>query len=90
MNDMTPTTACETLLASTFFLLSRYSLERCADLAEAIAQHFELLQAHPEVQRSRALHSTCNALLLQWQRVARQVETPSTPTCRVTAPSSIH
>lgn len=78
----TSTPDLETLVAATFFLMSRYHLERRGDLAEAIAQHLGMLLEQPRVRDSRALSAACRALVVAWRELPEQAAASPTPAKR--------
>lgn len=56
------------LLASAFFLLSRYAMSQDARLGIAIVQHFKILKTHPECS-SNLLKKNLSAMQRRWEKL---------------------
>jgi len=57
----------EVIIASLFYLMSRYAHSPSKEVALAASGHFELLRIHPESDGSRILQDVGRRLMLQWR-----------------------
>ena len=57
----------EVIIASLFYLMSRYAQGPSKEVALAVAEHFELLHMHPDSHGSQVLQDVGRRLLLQWR-----------------------
>ncbi|MGK0461803.1 MAG: hypothetical protein ACJA0W_002661 [Candidatus Azotimanducaceae bacterium] len=57
----------EVIIASLFYLMSRYAHDPSKEVALAVAEHFELLRIHPEGDGSRTLQDVGRRLQLHWR-----------------------
>jgi hypothetical protein len=57
----------DVLLASTLYLMTRYYAHRCPCVANAVAQHLDLLSQQAEERCSALLRATCAQLELDWR-----------------------
>ena len=57
----------DVLLASTLYLMTRYHAHRCPCVANAVAQHLDLLSQQIEGRCSPVLRSACAQLELDWR-----------------------
>ena len=58
----------ELLLASAFFLMSRYAFSQDAQMGVAVAQHMHLLKKHPDC-KSELLSKNLARLQHYWERI---------------------
>ena len=57
----------DVLLASTLYLMTRYQAHRCPLLANAVAQHLDLLSRQTGRECSAMLRAACSQLELDWR-----------------------
>ena len=57
----------EVIIASLFYLMSRYAHRPSNEVALAVAEHFEILRIHPESDSSRTLQDVGKRLQLHWR-----------------------
>ncbi len=60
-----------TLIASTFYLMSRYAHSQDKQLILAIHKHLILLEQHPDTQ-SETIKTTCNRLRSYWLQLLKK------------------
>jgi hypothetical protein len=63
----TPLPHLDVLRASTLYLMTRYHAHRCPCVANAVAQHLDLLSRQAEDRCSAVLRSACSQLELDWR-----------------------
>ncbi len=63
----TPLPQLHVLLASTLYLMTRYHAHRCPCVANAVAQHLDLLSQLADGRGSAVLRSACAQLELDWR-----------------------
>jgi len=62
-----PLPRVDVLLASTLYLMTRYHAHRCPCLANAVAEHLDLLSRRTEGDCSAVLRSACAQLEIDWR-----------------------
>lgn len=62
----------EVIIASLFYLMSRYANGPSQAVAVAVSEHFELLRIHPESHDSRIFQDVGRRLLLQWRDLSHR------------------
>jgi hypothetical protein len=62
-----PPAQLDVLLASTLYLMTRYHAHRCPCVANAVAQHLDLLSRQAEARCSAVLRAACAQLELDWR-----------------------
>ncbi|MEM8845235.1 MAG: hypothetical protein AAGB35_09350 [Pseudomonadota bacterium] len=65
----TPNPELDTLIASLFYLMTRYAMNNDPQLIEAITKHLQMVQNHPDANSS-ILNKTCQRLEKSWGLVA--------------------
>jgi hypothetical protein len=60
----------EVIIASLFYLMSRYANCPSKEVAVAVSEHFEFLRIHPESHESRIFQDVGKRLLLQWRNLS--------------------
>ena len=63
----------ETLLASIFYLMSRYAETQDNEIADAIHMHLNLLETHPNLS-SPVLMKTCRRLKCHWVSLSEKIK----------------
>jgi hypothetical protein len=62
-----PPAHADVLLASTLYLMTRYQTHRCPCVANAVAQHLDLLSRQAEGPFPALLRAVCAQLELDWR-----------------------
>lgn len=62
----------ETLVAATFYMLTRCNKQRTSQMAQQIIDHLILLLEQPQVKSSTVLRSSISTLLTEWEEKARK------------------
>lgn len=62
----------ETLVAATFFLMTRHATIRCPLVGRVIARQLQLLAKHPSETLAPHLRAVCAKLSVQWAREAQR------------------
>jgi len=64
----------ETLVAATFFLMTKHAAVRCPLVGRIIAQQLQYLAEHPSDTLTPQLRDVCAKLSAQWTRDAADLE----------------
>jgi hypothetical protein len=64
----------ETLVAATFFLMTRHAAVRCPLVGRIIARQLQYLAEHPSETLTPQLRDVCAKLSAQWANDAEQLE----------------
>ena len=70
----------DVLLASTLYLMTRYHAHRCPCVANAVAEHLDLLSRAAEDRCSAMLRAACAQLHLDWRALTH--ESPAVSSAR--------
>lgn len=84
--------ALEVLLASIYYLMTRHARLPDPKISEAIIQHLEMLEAHPDCE-SKILTEAGKRLALQWREYLQAPQCVTElcgPSPLATAPSKLH
>lgn len=58
------------VVAATFYLMSRYTQKPSVEIALKITEHLNILVSLPEYQNSATLVSTCEKLIDEWHKLS--------------------
>ncbi|HVY06802.1 MAG TPA: hypothetical protein VHB46_12565 [Burkholderiales bacterium] len=80
----------ETLVAATFFLMTRHATIRCPLVGRVIARQLQFLADHPSETLTPQLRDVCAKLSVQWTREAEESERNRLLADASLAPHRIH
>ena len=70
----------ETLVATIFFLMTRYARTNDLGLTDVINNHLQLLANHPDT-KTKVMTDTCHRLQVQWHNLCNDKELNIDDTC---------